>query len=166
MCGIAGYWGKTPLEPERLQQASKVLQHRGPDDSGIYQHQHPRHCVALVHRRLSILDLDPRSAQPFRLGHQVLSYNGEIYNYVEIRQELISLGHVFRTTGDTEVLAVRLREESLAASMGLRSPVCGLLPGMMNRPDDFCCQEIVLVKSHCIFGILQMDCSLRQRSKA
>ena len=110
MCGIAGYWGKTPLEPERLQQASKVLQHRGPDDSGIYQQQHPRHCVALVHRRLSILDLDPRSAQPFRLGHQVLSYNGEIYNYVEIRQELISLGHVFRTTGDTEVLAVALKQ--------------------------------------------------------
>ena len=110
MCGIAGYWGKTPLEPERLQQASKVLQHRGPDDSGIYQQQHPLHCVALVHRRLSILDLDPRSAQPFRLGHQVLSYNGEIYNYVEIRQELISLGHVFRTTGDTEVLAVALKQ--------------------------------------------------------
>ena len=66
--------------------------------------------LVLIHRRLSILDLEPRSAQPFRLRNNILSYNGEIYNFLEIKDELKSLGHHFQTTGDTEVLATALAE--------------------------------------------------------
>ena len=101
---------ENPIDYEKLLKTSHSLVHRGPDDSGIYQNQTRDHCIALVHCRLSILDLDPRSAQPFRLGNQILCYNGEIYNYVEIRQELKTLGHAFKTSGDTEVLAIALKE--------------------------------------------------------
>ena len=110
MCGIAGYFGKTAIKQENLLATSSVLAHRGPDDSGIYQNQHPHHNIALIHRRLSILDLDPRSAQPFRTRNYILCYNGEIYNYLEIKNELKSLGYQFKTTGDTEVLATALTE--------------------------------------------------------
>ncbi len=61
--------------------------------------------MALVHRRLAIIDLDVRSNQPFRVRDKVLVYNGEIYNYLEVRRELEGLGQVFDTRGDTEVLA-------------------------------------------------------------
>ena len=110
MCGIAGYFGKTAIKRENLLATSSVLAHRGPDDSGIFQHHHQQHYLALIHRRLSILDLEPRSAQPFRLRNNILCYNGEIYNYLEIKDELKSLGHHFQTTGDTEVLATALAE--------------------------------------------------------
>jgi asparagine synthase (glutamine-hydrolysing) len=89
----------------RLAAASRALQHRGPDGEGIYVHRHNRHGVALIHRRLAIIDLNVRSDQPFRLEHTLLSYNGELYNYVELRRELEALGYSFRTEGDTEVLA-------------------------------------------------------------
>ena len=110
MCGIAGYFGKIAIKRENLLATSSVLAHRGPDDSGIFQHHHQQHYLALIHRRLSILDLEPRSAQPFRLRNNILCYNGEIYNYLEIKDELKSLGHQFKTTGDTEVLATSLAE--------------------------------------------------------
>lgn len=61
--------------------------------------------MALVHRRLAIIDLDERSIQPFWVRDKVLVYNGEIYNYLEVRRELEGLGQVFQTSGDTEVLA-------------------------------------------------------------
>jgi asparagine synthase (glutamine-hydrolysing) len=66
--------------------------------------------LALVHRRLAIIDLDARSDQPFRFDRCTLVFNGEVYNYLEVRGELLSLGHTFRTDGDTEVLAHALRE--------------------------------------------------------
>jgi asparagine synthase (glutamine-hydrolysing) len=103
MCGICGglSW-KRPLEAETLQRMLATLVHRGPDDEGA----HIAAPVALGARRLSIIDLEA--------GHQPLSnedetvwvaQNGEIYNYVELREELEARGHRFRTQGDTEVLA-------------------------------------------------------------
>jgi len=79
-----------------------VIRHRGPDDSGILI-EGP---VALGFRRLSILDLSPAGHQPMRAadGQVNLVFNGEIYNYVELREQLIALGHVFRSSGDSEVL--------------------------------------------------------------
>ena len=115
MCGIAGYYGLQIPDQNRLQQTSNVLRHRGPDGEGIYTHQFQKNGVALVHRRLAIIDLDERSNQPFRLDKCVLVFNGEIYNYLELRLELANLGHAFRTSGDTEVLAHALKQWGIAA---------------------------------------------------
>ncbi|MCF7993667.1 MAG: asparagine synthase (glutamine-hydrolyzing) [Chromatiaceae bacterium] len=110
MCGIAGYIGPKPPPPERLQAASTVLRHRGPDGEGFYTHHLQNQAVALVHRRLAIIDLDPRSDQPFRYQGTTLAFNGEIYNYLEIRSELQAIGHHFETSSDTEVLSHALRQ--------------------------------------------------------
>lgn len=102
MCGIAGIFqlqGQS-LDSERLQRMGALLAHRGPDAQGIYNESG----LGLVHRRLSIIDLDPRSEQPMRVEHCLLIYNGEIYNYLELREQLQGLGHVFRTESDSEVL--------------------------------------------------------------
>src|SRR5215204_547700 len=105
MCGIFGIlWHNTEDIPDaaRLKQTAKLLHHRGPDDFGIYSEPG----VGLVHTRLALLDLNPRSNQPFwdRSGRYALVYNGEIYNFAELRTELEQQGIQFRTTSDTEVL--------------------------------------------------------------
>ncbi len=110
MCGIAGYIGSFPLEPNNLNKASIALKHRGPNDEGLYNHELNNKYVSLVHRRLSIIDLDKRSNQPFKYKNTVLVFNGEIYNYMEIRKQLKELGHIFKTSGDTEVLIHALHQ--------------------------------------------------------
>ena len=110
MCGIAGYIGRFPPGPNDLKKTSEVLKHRGPNYEGFYTHKLLDNNVALVHRRLSIIDLDNRSNQPFTYEGTVLVFNGEIYNYMEIRKQLKELGHVFKTFGDTEVLAHALHQ--------------------------------------------------------
>src|SRR5665213_2374919 len=110
MCGIAGYIGAMPIDPQRGAAASNALRHRGPDGHGVFSSHDGNFGVTLVHRRLAIIDLDQRSDQPFRFDGSVLAFNGEIYNYIELRGELSALGHKFQTTGDTEVLAHALRE--------------------------------------------------------
>ncbi|MCF8002803.1 MAG: asparagine synthase (glutamine-hydrolyzing) [Chromatiaceae bacterium] len=103
MCGILGSITPQPLGVD-IQPALKVLSHRGPDGAGHWSS--PDNRVHLAHRRLSILDLSERGAQPMAdgTGRYVLTYNGEIYNYLELRAELQALGHVFRTGTDTEVI--------------------------------------------------------------
>ena len=91
MCGIAGYIGKFPPDFDHLKQTSKILNHRGPNGEGFYAHKFKDNHVALVHRRLSIIDLNDRSNQPFIYNGTVLVFNGEIYNYLEVRKELKSL---------------------------------------------------------------------------
>lgn len=110
MCGIAGYYGEAIPTPDRLVNASAALSHRGPDGHGIHTRRCAGRSVALVHRRLAVIDLDPRSDQPFTFDGGVLVFNGEIYNYLEVRRELEARGHAFQTSGDTEVLAHALRE--------------------------------------------------------
>lgn len=108
MCGITGFLSS---QPERRDDARAILQrmtdairHRGPDADGLWQSQDA--CCNLGHRRLSIIDLSPAGAQPMlsRDGRYVLIFNGEIYNFPELRSELEALGHGFRGTSDTEVL--------------------------------------------------------------
>ncbi len=108
MCGIAGVYGQ-PNE-ELLAQAMRRLAHRGPDGQGAWIDPHRR--IGMAHTRLSIIDL-PGGAQPlFNEDRSVaVVFNGEIYNYVELRQDLIARGHHFRTQTDTEVL-VHLYEEA------------------------------------------------------
>ncbi|MCF8131334.1 MAG: asparagine synthase (glutamine-hydrolyzing) [Deltaproteobacteria bacterium] len=105
MCGIAGYIGLHPVEEVRIDRCLKLMGRRGPDACGVYQHsfKESRH-VCLIHTRLSIIDLDKRSNQPFQVGSKVLVYNGEIYNYLELKQTLRRLDVPFETRSDTEVL--------------------------------------------------------------
>ena len=81
---------------------NKSIAHRGPDNSGIFLGKN----FSLGHARLSILDLSSSSDQPFvsNCGNYVITYNGEIYNYLEIKQKLESLNYTFKSSGDTEVL--------------------------------------------------------------
>lgn len=104
MCGIAGYIGKSPLEKKQIIDTINVMKNRGPDHQDFISFSSSDFFVTLVHSRLSIIDLDARSNQPFLHKHCVLVFNGEIYNYLEIRKELVSLGATFKTESDTEVL--------------------------------------------------------------
>jgi len=104
MCGIAALFrlDGQPAERAVLERMSDTLIHRGPDGGAVYL-SGP---VGLGFRRLSILDLSPAANQPMATddGDLVLIFNGEIFNYVELREELIGKGHRFRSSGDTEVL--------------------------------------------------------------
>lgn len=103
MCGIVGHvtGGSRKPNERAVGLAMERLQHRGPDDGGIYRSSN----VCLGHRRLSIIDLE-NSTQPWTTedGRYTIIFNGEIYNYIELRGELESKGYKFRTRGDTEVL--------------------------------------------------------------
>ena len=104
MCGIAGLFHletPKPVNPARVKLMIDAQAHRGPDGEGVWTAPG----VGLGHRRLSIIDV-AGSPQPMasKDGFQIITYNGEIYNYQEIRAELQKLGHRFRTAGDTEVI--------------------------------------------------------------
>lgn len=105
MCGIAGIFSKREMnhaDVELVERMNDLQKHRGPDDEGLYA---DKHCV-LGHRRLAIIDLSKNGHEPFTSedGRFKLVYNGEIYNYIELRDELKQLGWQFRTKTDTEVL--------------------------------------------------------------
>jgi asparagine synthase (glutamine-hydrolysing) len=108
MCAIAGIWGLGSLDaselPEKARAMAASLKHRGPDDEGIWIDKENR--VALSFRRLSIIDLSPAGHQPMisRCGRYVIVFNGECYNFGEIRKELLAAGSVFRGNSDTEVV--------------------------------------------------------------
>ncbi len=110
MCGIAGLFHletAKPVDPARVEAMTNAQAHRGPDGSGVWT----AHGVGLGHRRLSIIDV-AGSPQPMSSGDGglTITYNGEIYNYQEIRAELQALGAVFRTQGDTEVILLGYRQ--------------------------------------------------------
>ena len=99
MCGISGFnWS----DPERIHAMNSVQKHRGPDQDGIYCDTH----VSLGHRRLSIIDLSEDGRQPMTNedGTVHLVFNGEIYNFQELRPKLEAAGHVFKSRSDTEVI--------------------------------------------------------------
>jgi asparagine synthase (glutamine-hydrolysing) len=105
MCGIVGVYDLSgPVDVELIARMRDTLAHRGPDDQGLWRS--PDGSVGLGHRRLAIIDLSPGGHQPMADGsgdcHVV--FNGEIYNYQELREELCRAGHRFRSSSDTEVL--------------------------------------------------------------
>lgn len=123
MCGIVGIWRHDGGEAERSAIGLMLapIAHRGPDGMGVWQEGR----VAFGHRRLSIIDLTEASGQPMLTadGTGVLVYNGEIYNYRELRQDLEREGVQFRSVGDTEVLLQALHhwgpEQSVARLNGM-----------------------------------------------
>jgi asparagine synthase (glutamine-hydrolysing) len=112
MCGIAGWLFTKGCEPtpEILGNMTRAIKHRGPDDEGYFRDAQAG--LALGHRRLSIIDLTDASHQPMSDASTgiVLIYNGELYNYKELRQTLIALGHIFHSTGDTEVVLLSFKQ--------------------------------------------------------
>ncbi|MBI4866798.1 MAG: asparagine synthase (glutamine-hydrolyzing) [Candidatus Wallbacteria bacterium] len=108
MCGITGYVGLH--DPSLLGEMTKAVAHRGPDSSGCWHDASDR--VGLGHRRLSIIDLRPEGDQPMcnEDGSVWVTFNGEIYNFQELRAELVARGHAFKSRTDTEVL-VHLYED-------------------------------------------------------
>ena len=138
MCGIAGIWHREGVHPTDLLGMSQQLRHRGPDDEGFLLYTDKSsytearahdtisaldrlphletipaktHTLGLLHRRLSIIDVSPSGHQPMALNHRFsIVFNGEIYNYLEIRKELESLGYLFKTGSDTEVILYSFEE--------------------------------------------------------
>jgi len=105
MCGIAGYIGSRIISEKTINSTLNSLKNRGPDSKGSYYSKLDYDKkIYLLHTRLSIIDLDRRSNQPFSYKNYIIIFNGEIYNYLELRDHLKSKGYNFKTTGDTEVL--------------------------------------------------------------
>lgn len=119
MCGIVGVIGR-PVEKPIINNMVNALEHRGPDDSGIWIGN--RHHVTLGHRRLTIIDLSEKGHQPmFSVDNKlVITYNGEIYNFREIRSDLENKGCIFRSESDTEVLLYAYREWGINMLQRLR----------------------------------------------
>jgi asparagine synthase (glutamine-hydrolysing) len=109
MCGLAGHYGPQELSAAVVERTLRLMRHRGPDDQSHELHRTPAGDLAdLLHARLTIIDLDPRSNQPFRRGNLSIAYNGELYNYVELRAKLEREGVRFATSSDTEVLVAAI----------------------------------------------------------
>lgn len=116
MCGIAGYFGSKEIDSSIIYQTLDLMKRRGPNGQKHSQHIFGgmKQCT-LLHSRLSIIDLDHRSDQPFHYKQKTIVFNGEIYNYLEVREKLKLLGHQFLTDSDTEVLIHALDEWGHAA---------------------------------------------------
>jgi asparagine synthase (glutamine-hydrolysing) len=132
MCGIAGFIDFTSssscIEDQAAQVArmGNMLAHRGPDDSGEWVSSDTR--VALAHRRLSILDVSPEGHQPMVSPSKryIITYNGEVYNFVEIRDELGAAGYRFRGESDTEVILAAFDEWGIQESLSRFRGMCAL----------------------------------------
>ncbi len=104
MCGFAGSFGNAQPSEAIAARLEATLRHRGPDGHRQMRTELGGRDLFLHHARLAIIDLDKRALQPFQKDHLTLVYNGEIYNYLELREELRALGHVFVSSSDTEVV--------------------------------------------------------------
>ena len=104
MCGICGYISSKSIDEDTLILMNNSMYHRGPDDSGAIQFNNNH--IGLAHRRLSIIDLSPQGHQPMFSsdGMKIVVFNGEIYNYTELKQELICANFRFKSNSDTEIL--------------------------------------------------------------
>jgi asparagine synthase (glutamine-hydrolysing) len=119
MCGIAGIisLNKDEVFQQRLRAMTDIIAHRGPDSEGQWISENGM--IGLGHRRLSIIDLSQNANQPMHyLGRYTITFNGEIYNYIELKQILIKQGYLFKTESDTEVLmALYDKEQENCLSM-------------------------------------------------
>lgn len=105
MCGIAGFIDKKNTSSiDFLKEMTKSLAHRGPDDFGHFYSNEPKFQIGLGHRRLSVIDLSEAGKQPMSFQNFHIVFNGEIYNYREIKEDLFNIGHHFISESDTEVI--------------------------------------------------------------
>lgn len=106
MCGINGRLNQIFISEDEFKTLRDLMKHRGPDDAGVYQQLIGKYQLFLGHRRLSIIDLSSLGHQPMKSsdGNVIIVFNGEIYNYLELKQLLISLNHSFYSKTDTEVI--------------------------------------------------------------
>src|SRR6187551_885811 len=104
MCGIAGIISPNHslIQQHRLQSMANALHHRGPDGEGFWINA--QQTIGLAHRRLAIIDLSDAAAQPLHYLHYTIIFNGEIYNYTELKETLQQKGYHFKTASDTEVI--------------------------------------------------------------
>src|SRR6266481_7709890 len=110
MCGIVGaiHFKEQPIEARLIEQMSNVLKHRGPDDAGVFVEGQ----VGLGHRRLKIIDLSAAGHQPMSNADETIwiTFNGEIYNFLDLRKELERTGKAFASRSDTEVVVQAYEE--------------------------------------------------------
>ena len=104
MCGILGSINFD--NKDLFKNSLELLNHRGPDNKSIYEYKN----ILFGHTRLSIIDLETQSNQPMEVDNLVIIFNGEIYNYIEIKEELLKLGYKFKTNSDTEVILKSYQE--------------------------------------------------------
>lgn len=104
MCGIAGYFGSENISKKKIFGTLDLMRQRGPDNKNYIHKKIKKKNLYLLHSRLSIIDLDERSNQPFEYKNLVMVFNGEIYNYLELKKVLLKNNYNFKTTSDTEVL--------------------------------------------------------------
>lgn len=135
MCGIVGFAPAGEAAAETLTKMMDRIAHRGPDGQGRFIDS----SVALGHRRLSVIDLEG-GAQPMRTGRLVVVYNGEIYNYIEIKRRLEERGHRFSTNSDTEVLLHGYEEYGRDIVKQLRGMFAFALYDIENR-ELFCARD-------------------------
>jgi asparagine synthase (glutamine-hydrolysing) len=141
MCGLVGVMSATGVDEVRLARMRDALGHRGPDDASSWISDDRR--VGLAHRRLAIIDLSMAGRQPMANddGSVTLVFNGEIYNYLELKKRLESLGHRFRTSSDTETIIRAYEEWGLACFNELRGMFALALWDARR-------QELVLARDH------------------
>lgn len=122
MCGLAGFieFSSPQAKRDDLIAMQKTIEHRGPDDKGYYFEPG----LGLCHTRLSIIDLTEMAHQPMQKDGLTMLYNGEIYNYRELREELINLGHQFKSDSDTEVVLEAYREWGGRGASAFKWHVC------------------------------------------
>jgi asparagine synthase (glutamine-hydrolysing) len=105
MCGITGFISKKDVSISLLEEMNDTIAYRGPDSSGLFfENYNDNSKIGLAHRRLSIIDLSPLGHQPMVFDDVVIIFNGEIYNFKEIRKDLEMIGFDFKSTSDTEVI--------------------------------------------------------------
>lgn len=141
MCGIVGIINKNlePVNLNILKEMAETIKHRGPDDEGSFVDNN----VGLFHKRLSIIDLE-MGHQPMSSGNTTIVYNGEIYNYIELRNDLQKKGFEFRTNSDTEVILKSYEAHGLGAMKMLNGMFAFLLYDKKKN-------EIIVARDH--FGI-------------
>ena len=119
MCGVFGIVSGAPIAPGVLEAAQAIQSHRGPDAQSVQHLRVGPYHVGLAHQRLAILDLSAAGNQPMLSpsGRSLIAYNGEVYNYLELRSELAARGVAFRTRTDTEVIAAACEEYGIAGAL-------------------------------------------------
>jgi asparagine synthase (glutamine-hydrolysing) len=148
MCGIAGFIDfHSESGKLELSKMTDAISHRGPDASGYYFDQKSNYSAGLGHRRLSVIDLSPAGNQPMQFlnGRYWIIFNGEIYNYVELREILTGLGHKFETHSDTEVILHAYHEWGASA---LKYFIGMFALAILDTLDEklFCCRDRAGVK--------------------